>query len=122
MAGAAGEELLPRVSYARRRSLLAGCHRDEPTGRWHPTAAEAIATLRRINAHGLSCAAHDCVDGAFVRSVRAAGFEFHVWTVNEVETAGRFRALGVDSITTDRPGGLRAELEKPAGRSAAQAP
>ena len=101
---------------------LSGFEQDEQTGRWRPTPEEAIATLRRINAHGLSCAAHECVDRAFVRSIRGAGFEFHVWTVNEVEPARRFRSLGVGSITTDRPGWLRAELEKSAGREAAQAP
>lgn len=101
---------------------LSGFEQNEQTGRWRPTPEEAIATLRRIDAHGLSCAAHECVDRAFVRSVRAAGFEFHVWTVNEVETARRFRSLGVGSITTNRPGRLRAELEKPGGREAAGAP
>lgn len=115
---AQARRVLPRL----KALWLSGFEQDEQAGRWRPAPEEAIATLRRINAHGLSCAAHECVDRAFVRSVRAAGFEFHVWTVNEVETARRFRSLGVGSITTDRPGRLRAELEPPGGRRAVKPP
>ena len=32
-----------------------------------------------------------------------AGWEFHVWTIDDLPLARRFLELGVDSITTNRP-------------------
>lgn len=49
---------------------------------------------------------------AFVRRVRAAGLEVHVWTVNNPEDVRRLAALGVDSITTDDPVMAREALGK----------
>ena len=53
------------------------------------------------------------MDEAFVRAVRRAGLEVHVWTVNEAPLALRMTALGVDSITTDRPRWLREQIPAP---------
>ena len=41
--------------------------------------------------------------GDFVRRIRAAGLEVHVWTVNKPDDVRRLAGLGVDSITTDDP-------------------
>jgi glycerophosphoryl diester phosphodiesterase len=49
---------------------------------------------------------------AFVRRVRAAGLEVHVWTVNKPEDVRRLAALGVDSITTDDPVMAREALSR----------
>ena len=46
----------------------------------------------------------------FVDKMKMAGLEFHVWTVNSAEEALRYMELGIDSITTDRPQGLREEI------------
>ena len=100
-----------------KRLWLTGFEEDEETGSWRPTAGEAVATLDRIGADGLSCKAHDCVDGAFVAAIRASGREFHVWTINGAVAARRFARLGADSITTDRPRWLRRQLGRPAGQS-----
>jgi len=51
-------------------------------------------------------------DAAFVRRVRAAGLEVHVWTVNKPEDVRRLVALGVDSITTDDPVMAREALRR----------
>ena len=37
--------------------------------------------------------------------------ELHVWTVDKPATARRMKKLGVDSITTNRPGWLRKQIE-----------
>ncbi|MCC6416332.1 MAG: glycerophosphodiester phosphodiesterase [Opitutaceae bacterium] len=50
------------------------------------------------------------LDAAQVRRVQAAGLECHVWTVNDATRARQLVAAGIDSITTDRPGWLRAQL------------
>jgi glycerophosphoryl diester phosphodiesterase len=49
---------------------------------------------------------------ADVRRWRAGGREVAVWTVDDPETARRLRAWGVDTCITNRPGALRAALER----------
>ena len=50
------------------------------------------------------------IDAAFVKRIRDAGLKLYTWTVNDPEVARRQAAAGVDGITTDRPGWLRARL------------
>ncbi len=90
---------------------LTGYRRNDETGVWSPTLEQVLATLDRSSAHGLSTNANTAVvDEAFVAALRERGHEFHTWTVNDSAPARRFRELGVDSITTDRPGWLREQL------------
>ncbi len=84
---------------------------DEVTGVWSPTLEEVITTLKEIDADGLDCRAHALVDHSFVSELRKADMEFHVWTVDEPGLAKRFKKLGVDSMTTNRPGWLREQLQ-----------
>ena len=49
---------------------------------------------------------------ADVRHWHSAGREVAVWTVDDPEVARRLRAWGVDSCITNRPGALRAALER----------
>lgn len=86
-------------------------HQEEPGGPWYPTMPQIIATLREIAADGLGSQAKlEVVNEAFVRQITEAGFPVHVWTVNEPEQARALAGYGVRSITTDRPGYLRAML------------
>jgi len=48
------------------------------------------------------------VDRAFVRSASRRRRPVHVWTVNDVETARRLRAIGVSGIITNHPAAMRA--------------
>jgi glycerophosphoryl diester phosphodiesterase len=82
-------------------------------GKTPPTVEEVIATLKRIGADALDAeAVPERVNEAFIRRLREAGFdEFHVWTVNDPEVARFYRDLGAASITTDRPGWLREQLD-----------
>ncbi len=90
---------------------LTSYRRNDATGEWSPTLEQVLATLDRIGAHGLNTNANAAVvDEAFVAALRERGYEFHTWTVNDGALARRFRDLGVDSITTDRPGWLREQL------------
>ena len=50
------------------------------------------------------------VDRSFVGTARRRGLPVHVWTVNEIDTARRLRALGVSGVITDFPARLRAAL------------
>lgn len=90
---------------------LVSYQRDKTTGQWKPTVDEILATLRAIGAHGLDSQANPAVvDQQFVRTIREAGFELHVWTVNDEALARHFQNLGVDSITTDYPERIRRAL------------
>lgn len=63
-----------------------------------------------IGANGLDLGNSPLITQWFVDKIKMAGLEFHVWTVNNAEEALRYIELGVDSITTDRPQGLREEI------------
>jgi len=52
------------------------------------------------------------LDEAFARAVKDAGLKLYVWTVNDPAVAKRMAGLGVDGITTDRPGWLREQLAR----------
>ncbi len=71
-------------------------------GEWTHPLDEDLKTLEKIDADGLS--SNNQVDQAYVQAVIAAGFDHHVWTVNDLETAKRFKKWGTKSITTNLPG------------------
>ncbi len=93
---------------------LTGYKQDKATGRWTPALPDVLATLKRLGADGLDTQANrDVVNEQFVQAIRDAGFELHVWTIDEADDARHFRQLGVDSITTNRPQWIRQQLAKP---------
>ncbi|MFA6104927.1 MAG: glycerophosphodiester phosphodiesterase [Victivallaceae bacterium] len=73
----------------------------------HPSAEEIINILRRNGADGVDSHCADFLDAGFVRKIHDAGFEFHVWTIDEPEKAAKFKKFGVDSITSNRAGFLK---------------
>lgn len=105
---AEARKLLPQV----RALWITDYKPDRQSGGWSPSIEAILKTLERTGASGLASQAHGSIDAAFVRAVRTAGKEFHVWTVDDHAAAARFVALGVDSITTNRPGWLRGRLRE----------
>lgn len=81
-----------------------------PDARPTPSLDELIRKATAAGLTGLDLRHNWPLDAAAVGRIRGAGLELHVWTVNEVEIARRWIGLGVDSITTDRPGWLREQL------------
>jgi len=79
-------------------------------GGWRPSREEVLATLSQSGVNGLASRGRKILDEQFVADLRREGYEIHVWTVDAVATARRFRDLGVDSIMTNRPGWLRQQL------------
>jgi glycerophosphoryl diester phosphodiesterase len=70
--------------------------------------APVLETLHAMNASGLDLsAAHGRVTKDEVAQLRSAGYEFHCWTVDNGPLALEYQALGVDSITTNRPALMR---------------
>ena len=70
-------------------------------GLWKPTLETVLATLTDTKADGLD--SHKDIPGAVARKIMEEGYEWHAWTVNDVATAKKLKALGIHSITTDRP-------------------
>ena len=67
-----------------------------------PSAEELVATLEKENFTGVDVGAgtHP-LPREYVDTIHDAGYEIHVWTVNDTAAARKLAELGVDSITTD---------------------
>ena len=85
---------------------------DEKSKQKPPTVDELIQTAKRINVDGIDLSACDTIDKAFGDKVLAAGLKLAVWTVNDPAVARAMQAAGVQSLTTDRPGWMREQLQK----------
>lgn len=79
------------------------------SGEVTPTLETVLATLDRIHADGFS-SSKDLIDEAFIAKVKAKGYAYHVWTVDDVDTAKRFVKWGAGSVTTNMPGEMRKGL------------
>ena len=96
-----------RVLPGAKRLLVVKFKYDRVKNRWSPSPQEITDNLKMIGADGADVSDAETVDVDFVRQMHDAGFEAHVWTVNDAEAAARYRRCGVDSITTDRPRAVR---------------
>lgn len=72
-----------------------------------PGVDEVLAMLGRIDADGLS-SSFQHANANLIERVQDADFEYHVWTVDETETARAFQQRGTKSLTTNVPGRMRA--------------
>lgn len=119
------ERLAPVVSPDRLMFLLEDLDDDRLVADLVPGAAttpELVDRLRVLRAHGVALVDEGRVLGAGpsiahvrehpdqVRAWVAAGRLVRVWTVDDVDDARFCRSLGVQEITTNVPGRLRAEL------------
>ncbi len=92
---------------------LTSFKQNEENQTWSPTAANVLATLKRLNCDGVDTKAERAVvTQKFVDEIKTAGYEYHVWTVNDPADAKYFSKIGVDSITTDRPEFIRDAIGK----------
>lgn len=87
--------------------------KDKETGKWNHSVDTLIQTAKTLHADGLDLSACDLIDRGFGDTVKAAGLELLVWTVNDVKVARQMIAAGVQGITTDRPQWLREQLAQP---------
>ena len=86
---------------AYRAYWLSGLKTDEKSGELTPSAEKAIATLKDIRASGLNIQNHADLNADYVNAIKAAGFSFHTWTVNNLARATELAAMGVETITSD---------------------
>ncbi|WP_165698621.1 glycerophosphodiester phosphodiesterase [Bremerella volcania] len=90
---------------------LTSYKQNESTGKWSPDLGKVLESLGKTGATGLGTQGRDeVVTAEFVREIRKAGIECHVWTINEPSQAKRYAELGFDSITTDKPAEIRKAL------------
>lgn len=87
---------------------LSGFKKDK-SGKITPSLGTVLTTLKQIKADGFS-STKDIIDEVFIKSVKEEGYEYHVWTVDDVKTARRFKEWGAKSITTNVPGYMRRNL------------
>ncbi len=102
---AEAKRLLPQ-----RKALWLTDFKADPETGVRPTATEILQTLEKTGADGVGCRAHPVVDQAFMRTLRTAQKEVHLWTVDDVPTAKRYLQLGADSLTSNRAGWLKWQL------------
>ncbi|MDP3283814.1 MAG: glycerophosphodiester phosphodiesterase [Desulfobacterales bacterium] len=91
-------------------SWLSDFKKDKFSGKTKPSLKEVIDVLRQTRADGFS-STHKFIDDTFIKEIQREGFEYHVWTVDDPETARRFKRLGAKSITTNLPGYMKKSLE-----------
>lgn len=78
-------------------------------GKMSPRIDVAIKTLRASKADGISTS-KNFIGQNFIKHVRSLGFEYHVWTINDIATAKKHSQWGTQSITTDLPGDISKAL------------
>lgn len=84
---------------------------DKRIKRWSPTHREVIDRALAVDADGVDLEGNRVVvNQELVDACHDAGLSVHVWTINNPDKAFQFQALGVDSITTNRPALLRDRL------------
>ena len=80
--------------------FLLSARRSRKAPAW--TADEVLAKLRETCADGVDIRFDPAVhDAAFVNRIKDAGYEFHVWTIDDLATARKAFAVGADTVTTN---------------------
>ena len=77
-------------------------------GAMMPPLGRVLRTLKQIKADGLS--SNSAVPPSVIEAVSKQGYEWHVWTVDDLKTARHMQALGVFSITTNVPDDIMTSL------------
>ncbi len=73
-------------------------------------ADQVIGLLMACDADGVDIYAADNIDQEYVDTLRRAGYDFAVWTIDDAAKAGKFMDLGVDVITSNCAAKLKKEL------------
>ena len=74
------------------------------------TVGEIAQEARAAGLDGIDVASGWHLDAKTVQQIQSGGFKLYVWTVDDARLARRLVQAGVDGLTTNRPGWLRAQL------------
>lgn len=70
-------------------------------------AEQVIPIIKSVKANGGDFGGKALLTKEFFHAIKAAGLEFHAWTIDDPDEAQMLVDLGVDSITTNRSGYIR---------------
>lgn len=84
--------------------------REDDSGNIIPEVGKVLEILDYSGADGFS-SNHRLIGQEFINRIISSGYEYHVWTVNDPETAVKFMEYGAGSITTDKPGLIKEYIE-----------
>ena len=79
---------------------MSGFKKDKK-GAWNPFIESVLSTIKSSKADGLD--SQHTIPNEFSKAVLDQGYEWHAWTINDVQTAKKLVKRGIYSITTDRP-------------------
>ena len=71
---------------------------------------EVLHKLLDSNLDGVGAQNHSKLSPVFVNKILEAGKKVHVWTVDNVDEAKNYKAIGLSSITTNVPGLIKSYL------------
>jgi len=71
---------------------------------------EVLHKLLESNLDGVGAQNHSKLSPVFVNKILEAGKKVHVWTVDNVDEAKNYKAIGLSSITTNVPGLIKSSL------------
>ena len=99
--------------YPERQALWLTGFKVNQDGTWNYTADELIEKLRFLGADGVDIHGNLVfITPEYVAKVKAAGFKFAVWTIDDENQARRLIDCGVDAITSNRAAYLRGVIEE----------
>ena len=74
-----------------------------------PPLETVLETLASIKADGID--SNVAIPESFVEAIKTSGYEWHVWTVDDLEVAKRIQTWGADSITSNKPSYIKTNLD-----------
>ena len=80
-------------------------------GGFSPNFETTMKNLAYSKADGLS-ASKQLDSKGFIQKVMAGGYEYHVWTIDDIKTANHFKDLGAMSITTNVVDKIKQDITK----------
>ena len=83
--------------------------KESDSGKKTPSLNRILKTLKRIQADGFS-SSKSGIELSIIKEVKASGYEYHVWTIDDGDTAKQLLEWGAQSITTNIPGEMREML------------
>lgn len=82
----------------------------DESGQATPPLDGLIKAAKTAGLDGLNLSHCDAFDASYVDEVNKSGLKMLVWTVNDPKIASKMERIGVDGLTTDRPGWIRSRL------------
>lgn len=102
-----------KQKYPDRKALFLTMFHVDQEGTWGPTAGQLIEMLREQGADGVDIQCNlNFVNKQYVERVKAAGFTFAAWTIDDAWLAKCFIDMGTEIITSNKAAAIRDCLKK----------